>query len=321
MPSRMARAEPCTRTPTGFQLIELNMGSNLGGLDKAVLNEAMQKTPFRRLRGRHELTYVDTMVELATASASSAPVPPGTRTVHAAVDYPPRYPTLAALLDRSAAAFARLGIDCGLHRSTDSPTTTMRSGWTAGGRGHRVPAFHLGDCCTRDARAARASVAGDPSAPGASCSRPWTSDMYGSKATWPCCPTRTIATASGRRAGQPGSDRALDPDRTPRYGHRDAYAAGTHRYGRANRPNSCSNDREHGGQGVVLGWMSNLRRGAIRPARRDRPTVRRAGRIHPTLESSRPTTGRAVVDDLGCVTLARGFAGSGCAARAISKAG
>ncbi|MFI5981233.1 hypothetical protein ACIBEA_10215 [Streptomyces sp. NPDC051555] len=58
---------------TGFRLLELNVGSELGGIDSAQLNRAFLDVPaFRAFAERHRLGHTDTMAELVTELYAAA---------------------------------------------------------------------------------------------------------------------------------------------------------------------------------------------------------------------------------------------------------
>jgi hypothetical protein len=111
-PSRLSRAD-IYRDETGFRLLELNMGSNIGGLDNAVLNEVMLGHRFiADFVAEHGLTYVDTLAELARSVLIEAEVPAGVRPLVAVVDTPESFPPLEAVLEKSARLLEPHGLDC-----------------------------------------------------------------------------------------------------------------------------------------------------------------------------------------------------------------
>jgi hypothetical protein len=111
-PSRMARAD-LYKDADGFHLLEMNMGSNIGGLDNTELNEAMLDNPFiAEFVAEHDLTYVDTMPELVRTLLTESKVPTGVRPFVAIADWPDSYPALEAQLRKSARLLAPLGLDC-----------------------------------------------------------------------------------------------------------------------------------------------------------------------------------------------------------------
>ena len=128
-PSRLARGD-IYHDGTNFRLMELNMGSTVGGLDNAVVNRAALTHPvlaeFVEAEG---LAYVDTMKELAGMLLAESGVEPGARGVPdgpgargvpdgsgerpliAAVDWPASFATLEPQLHASAAMLAELGVE------------------------------------------------------------------------------------------------------------------------------------------------------------------------------------------------------------------
>jgi hypothetical protein len=111
-PSRMARAD-LYKDEDGFHLLELNMGSNVGGLDNTELNLAMLEHPFiAEFVAEHGLTYVDTMPELVQTLLVEAKVPTGVRPFVAIADWPDSYPELKDQLQKSSRLLAPLGLDC-----------------------------------------------------------------------------------------------------------------------------------------------------------------------------------------------------------------
>lgn len=112
VPSRMARTD-MYKDADGFHLLEINMGSNIGGLDNTELNEAMLEHPFiAQFVADHDLRYVDTMRELVQTVLIEGKVPTGTRPFVAIVDWPDSYPELEAQLHHSSELLAPLGLDC-----------------------------------------------------------------------------------------------------------------------------------------------------------------------------------------------------------------
>jgi hypothetical protein len=110
-PTRLARAD-LYRDDQGFKLLEINMGSTMGGFDNALLNRGMLNDPrVRDFVERHHLTYVDTMAHVVSTLMEECKVPTGTRPVMAAADWPDSFVTLAPQLHRSAAMLGPLGIE------------------------------------------------------------------------------------------------------------------------------------------------------------------------------------------------------------------
>ncbi len=110
-PTRLGRAD-LYHDGSSFRLLELNMGSTVGGLDNAVLNQAVTTHPFiADFVARHRLTYPDTMAELAHTLLSECKVSSGERPLVAAADWPDSFVTLEPRLRHSAAQLAPLGVD------------------------------------------------------------------------------------------------------------------------------------------------------------------------------------------------------------------
>jgi glutathionylspermidine synthase len=109
--SRLGRADFC-RGERGFQLTEINVGSTLGGLDNALLNEGMLTAPhISAFVAKHGLVYVDTLAAVVETLLAECEIPAGTRPVMAAADWPESFETLAPQLHRSAAMLVPLGLD------------------------------------------------------------------------------------------------------------------------------------------------------------------------------------------------------------------
>ena len=312
VPSRLARAD-LYQDANGFQLIEMNMGSNLGGLDNAVLNEAMLKTPFiADFAVRRELTYVDTMVELARSILIECDVPPGVRPFMAAVDYPPRYPSLESMLERSAAAFAPLGIDC-RPCPVDRLDYHDDAVWLDGRRVDIVyRLFHL-----EDVRHSGVPELIEPllQATERGQVRMFTSldsDMYGSKGALALLSDEAYRDrfSADERASL---DRIVPWTRSVRPGTVtvDGVEHDLVAYAEANRTELVLKPTaEHGGQGVVLGWMVDAAtwRDHVHDALTAPYVVQR--RIHPTLELFPTDDGvEPWLMTWGAFTLAQGFGG------------
>lgn len=109
-PTRLARAD-LYHDGGAFRLMELNVGSTVGGLDNAVLNEAMLAHPavagFVAAAG---LSHVDTMAEVA-GMLGRYPARDGGRPLFAAVDWPASFATLEPQLRASAAVLGALGVE------------------------------------------------------------------------------------------------------------------------------------------------------------------------------------------------------------------
>ena len=110
-PSRLARGD-IYHDGTNFRLMELNMGSTVGGLDNAAVNRAALTHPvLAEFVEANGLAYVDTMKELADMLVTESGVDPGERPLIAAVDWPESFVTLEPQLHASAAMLAELGVE------------------------------------------------------------------------------------------------------------------------------------------------------------------------------------------------------------------
>jgi len=258
-PSRLARAD-LYQHETGFELMEINFGSNLGGLDNAVLNDAMLEQPFiADFVARNELTYVDTMVELAHTLFDECKVPSGLRPFVAAVEWPGRWAELEDLLRRSTAALGPLGIDCE-PCPIDQLTYTDDGVWLGE---HRVDIvyrlFHLEDLLhpgmpEQVGQLLRAVERGQ-----VSMFTPLDGDLYGSKGMLALLSDeqhRHLFTADEAAS----LERILPWTRPVRPG--PVTVNGEHvdlaDYVEANQNELVLKPPvEHGGQGVVLGWLTD----------------------------------------------------------------
>jgi hypothetical protein len=110
-PTRLARAD-LYHDGTAFRLMELNIGSTVGGMDNALVNRAAMALPFLSdfVTG-NGLAYVDTLAELAALLAAEAGTPPGERTLVIVVDMPDKLHIYESLLMTSSTELGRHGID------------------------------------------------------------------------------------------------------------------------------------------------------------------------------------------------------------------
>lgn len=110
-PVRLSRADLCMAA-TGFKMIELNMGSTMGGFDNGFLNEGMLQRPYiKSFVTEHNLSYIDSVAELAHTILTECKVPTGVRPMMAIVDWPESYLTLEPQLHKSSELLARHGLD------------------------------------------------------------------------------------------------------------------------------------------------------------------------------------------------------------------
>jgi hypothetical protein len=109
-PTRLSRAD-LYHDGAGFRLMELNIGSTVGGLDNAVLNKAtLSHPPFADFAAEHKLSYPDTMAELADMLRTDYATDSGRPPLFAAADWPASFVTLEPQLQASAAVLGELGV-------------------------------------------------------------------------------------------------------------------------------------------------------------------------------------------------------------------
>jgi hypothetical protein len=109
--SRLARAD-FYRSDEGFRLMEINVGSTMGGFDNGLLNEGFLAQPqVAAFVDKHRLTYIDTLAALVETLLVECEIPAGTRPMMAAADWPESFETLGPQLHRSAAMLHPLGLD------------------------------------------------------------------------------------------------------------------------------------------------------------------------------------------------------------------
>ncbi len=110
-PTRFARAD-FYPNGTGFQLMEINMGSTAGGGDNAVLTRAFLTHPMlAEFVEANQLAHIDTMEQVADTLLTESKVPSGMRPLVAAADWPASYEKLEPTLRYSAQQLAPFGID------------------------------------------------------------------------------------------------------------------------------------------------------------------------------------------------------------------
>jgi len=110
-PTRLGRAD-LYHDGEDFRLMELNMGSTVGGLDNSMLNRAFLTHPaVTEFVDANGLSYVDTMAELAGMLLTESGVAAGERPLIAAADWPASFETLEPQLRTSAAQLGELGIE------------------------------------------------------------------------------------------------------------------------------------------------------------------------------------------------------------------
>ena len=110
-PTRLGRAD-VFRDETAFRVMELNLGSALGGLDNAVLNRAFLTDPMvADFVASQGLSYVDTMDVLVGTLSAECGLPDGARPLIAIADWPESFPVLERQLRYSAALLAGRGLE------------------------------------------------------------------------------------------------------------------------------------------------------------------------------------------------------------------
>jgi len=112
MPTRLARADLFVGE-TGFQLLELNQGSALGGTDNGDMCRALLRHPVLAEFARaHRLGYVDTMRNQVDTMLAETGLEPGSCPVVALTTWPNGYePMMKPYMEAVAAAWRKLGID------------------------------------------------------------------------------------------------------------------------------------------------------------------------------------------------------------------
>jgi hypothetical protein len=109
--SRLSRAD-IYHDGAGFRLMELNLGSPVGGLDNAVLNEAVLTHPVvADFVAAHKLSYVDGLAGVVETMRAECGLADDRRLFMAAADEPSSFAQIAPLLHHSAAALSRYGVD------------------------------------------------------------------------------------------------------------------------------------------------------------------------------------------------------------------
>jgi hypothetical protein len=109
-PTRLGRAD-LFRDETGFRVMELNLGSALGGLDNALLNRVFLTEPaVAEFVAAHGLSYTDTMGVLAATLRAECGLPDGDQPLIAVADWPDSFGVLQRQLRAGAGQLARYGL-------------------------------------------------------------------------------------------------------------------------------------------------------------------------------------------------------------------
>lgn len=117
VPTQLARADLfATETgsgETGFQLLELNQGSSLGGTDSADMCRALLRHPVLADFARaHGLGYVDTVRNQVDTLLAETGLEPGSYPVVAITTWPTGYDgVMKPYMEEVAAAWGKLGVD------------------------------------------------------------------------------------------------------------------------------------------------------------------------------------------------------------------
>jgi hypothetical protein len=257
-PTRLTRAD-LHHDGDAFRLLELNIGSTVGGLDNAVLNAAVLTEPaLAGFVAAHGLTYPDTMARLAAMLLEQYATPDGHRPVFAAVDWPQSFATLEPQLRDSAAVLGALGVEilpCHLGQ-LDLSGGRVRLDGRVIDVVYRV--FMIEDLLDPAAPALvdpllRAVERGE-----VAMFAPMDAELYGSKAALAMLSdeaNRDLLTPAERES----LDRLLPWTRMVRPGpvHAGGEEADLLRYAAAHRAELVLKPTMlHGGLGVVLGWLT-----------------------------------------------------------------
>jgi len=106
-PTRLGRAD-LFRDATAFRVMELNLGSALGGLDNALLNRAFLTEPaVAEFVAAHGLSYTDTMGVLAATVRAECGIGEGEQPLIAVADWPDSFGILHRQLRAGAGQLAR----------------------------------------------------------------------------------------------------------------------------------------------------------------------------------------------------------------------
>lgn len=110
-PTRLCRAD-IYRDSVSYQVMEVNMGSTVGGLDNALLNEAFLTHPVvADFVADRNLAHVDTMGAMADTLRAECEIPAGESPLIVAADWPESYLDLEDQLRYSAEQLAGYGLE------------------------------------------------------------------------------------------------------------------------------------------------------------------------------------------------------------------
>jgi len=112
VPTQLARAD-LFAAETGFQMLELNQGSSLGGTDNVDMCRALLRHPVLAEFARaHELGYVDTVRNQVDTMFAETGLDPGSCPVVALATWPNGYDrTMKPYMEAVAGAWRELGVD------------------------------------------------------------------------------------------------------------------------------------------------------------------------------------------------------------------
>ena len=108
-PGRLARAD-LFHDGDEFRLMELNVGSALGGLDNSILNQGLLHHPVvAEFVAAHHLSYVDSLRAAVDTLYAETGIPRDERPLVAVVDTPESFPVLEQALRTASAVMSALG--------------------------------------------------------------------------------------------------------------------------------------------------------------------------------------------------------------------
>jgi hypothetical protein len=109
-PPRQGRAD-LYRDENGFRLLELNLGSPLGGMDNGYMCDALLDNPvLAEFAQVHHLEYVDTMREKVNSIYAECGFSPSSSPIVCTTDWPTSYQTLAPYMAHFAERMRRHGM-------------------------------------------------------------------------------------------------------------------------------------------------------------------------------------------------------------------
>jgi hypothetical protein len=109
--TRQARADLYTDA-SGFRLLELNLGSALGGMENADICRMLLNQPvLGEFAAAHKLGYVDTLREQVNNLLAETGTPPGSFPMVALTDWPSSYESMEPHMRQFAARQRELGLD------------------------------------------------------------------------------------------------------------------------------------------------------------------------------------------------------------------